>query len=68
MKGSTRTVGVAVKLLKVREVAERLGLTPETVYGMIADGKIPSVRVGRRYLRVRQDHLDSWIDRNTRVS
>lgn len=32
------------KLLDAKEVADRLGVTPETVYRMARKGEIPSVR------------------------
>jgi excisionase family DNA binding protein len=35
------------ELLPVREVRRRLALGESTVYEMIADGRLPSVRVGR---------------------
>ena len=35
------------RLLKVKQVAEVLQLSPRTVRRMIADGRLPVIRVGR---------------------
>ena len=50
------------RLLKVPEVADRLGLSKSTVYVMITRGDIPSVTIGAtRTRRVREAELDEWI-------
>jgi len=40
----------SVTFLSVDEVAERTTLHPVSVYRMIADGRIPSVKLGKRRL------------------
>ncbi len=37
-------------VLNVSEVAARLGLSTSHVYALVADGALPSVRLGRRVL------------------
>ncbi len=37
-------------MLKVRQVAEVLGVSDQTVYQMLREGRIPSMRAGSRYL------------------
>lgn len=52
-----------MKLYKIKEVAELLRLTYETVRTMIADGQLLAVRI-RGTWRIRQDHLDKFMEDN----
>lgn len=47
------------KMLTVPEAAERLGLQPPTVYGMISEGTLPGYRFGRA-VRVDEEELGAW--------
>ena len=47
-------------LLKLSEVAQMLGLGRSLVYELIAQGQIPSVRLGR-CIRVPSESLQQWI-------
>jgi excisionase family DNA binding protein len=47
-------------LLKPSEVMEVLGIGRSMVYGMLACGDLPSVRVGR-LIRVPSKALEEWI-------
>ncbi len=46
----------------VREVADRLGVHPETIRRLIHDGRIEAVRVGR-VLRVAAADVDAFLAR-----
>ena len=48
------------RLLRVRDVVERTGLSRSKVYELIARGEIPSTAIGRTR-RVREIALDDWI-------
>ncbi len=48
-------------LLKPTEVTELLGIGRSLVYELIAQGQIPSIRLGR-CIRVRRDALQKWIE------
>lgn len=48
------------KLLTVREIAEYLGVSRMTVYRMLHDGDIPSVRL-RRSFRVSEDDFAQYL-------
>jgi excisionase family DNA binding protein len=48
------------EFLRVCEVAERLGLHKATVYRLMSQGEIPSVRIGPRVLRVPSGALQEW--------
>jgi len=49
-------------LLTKHEVAERLGLSPETVSRMARRGELPSRMVAGRY-RFDPDEIQEWLDR-----
>jgi excisionase family DNA binding protein len=52
----------ATGLYSVREVADRLGVHPETIRRLIHDGRLQAVRVGR-VLRVDAAEVDGFIAR-----
>jgi len=49
-------------LVSVRDVADQLGVHPETIRRLIHDGRLDAVRVGR-VLRVHRAALDSFLAR-----
>lgn len=49
------------KLLRVEEVAERLGLKVSTVRLMISKGDLPSVHPTRKAVRVREEDVEALI-------
>jgi excisionase family DNA binding protein len=49
-------------LVSVREVADQLGVHPETIRRLIHDGRLDAVRVGR-VLRVHRAALDTFLAR-----
>ncbi len=48
-------------LLTPREVAERLAVSPRTVYLWIEQGRLPSVRLSERVTRISEDALDAFV-------
>ena len=49
-------------LFSVRDVAQRLGVHPETIRRLIHDGRLEAVRVGR-VLRVDPQAVQGFLDR-----
>ena len=49
-------------LLKVRDVADRLGLSRSTVLRYHAAGILPGFRLPGGALRFREDELDAWLE------
>lgn len=47
--------------LKVPEVAAVLRIARSRAYELVADGEIPSVRIGRS-IRVNRKELDNWLE------
>jgi excisionase family DNA binding protein len=58
--GPEGSLGRRRRLLRLREVAEYLGLSMDTVHRMCRDGRLPHVRIGRR-IRVEPEELARWI-------
>lgn len=53
------------RLLTIAECAKRLGITPRALWGWIAAGRLPVVRLSRRATRVRATDLKRFVDDNT---
>jgi len=49
------------RLLDVKELAAYLGVKPSWVYGKVATGELPCIRVGR-YLRFRLSDVLAWME------
>lgn len=45
-------------LLSVKETAETLDLSPNTIYELIRQGEIPAVRLGKRKIGVLRSELE----------
>lgn len=48
------------RVLKASKAAEHLGCTPETIYKLVADGKLRAIRVGR-LVRIPESALAEFI-------
>lgn len=51
-------------LLNYSEAAARLGLRLPTLYALVAQRRVPHVRMGRRLIRFDPAELDAWVDRS----
>jgi len=60
---------VTARLLTAREVAEWIGVSPETVLRWTRRGDLPAIRLPSGALRFHEDTLDRWMaDRATDVA
>jgi len=50
-----------LQLLTPKEVASRLSVSPRTVYGWIAEGRLASVRLSERVTRVPEDAVEAMV-------
>ena len=48
-------------LLTIPEVARRLSIPPSHAYELARRGELPTVRVGRKYVRVPRASLEKWL-------
>lgn len=53
-------------LLKVEQAAAQLGLGRSQVYRMVADGLLPTVRMGRA-VRIPAAALRAWVEQHTSI-
>jgi excisionase family DNA binding protein len=52
---------VSERLLTTREVADRLGVIPETVLRWTDSRGLPVIRLTSRALRYDEDEIDAWL-------
>jgi len=57
---NTHNTGSQVEMLKPSDLAPRLGVTTGRVYQLIAEGLIPSVRIGRA-IRIPREAWNEWL-------
>lgn len=50
------------EFLTVKEVAERLRVSIVTVRGMVKDGTLEGIRVGKKMFRIKSKELERYID------
>ena len=48
------------KLRSVQEVADYLGMHPETIRQMARDGRLPSIKVSNLW-RFRSEEIEAWL-------
>ena len=51
-------------LLTAKEVAERLNVSRNQVYTMVARGELPSIRLGRHAVRIIAAEFKKWLEKN----
>jgi excisionase family DNA binding protein len=51
------------RLLRVADVAERLGVDPSTVYRLVQRGELPALQIGGRghTVRIDENELQAWL-------
>lgn len=57
---------MADQLLSKREVADFLGLSPETVLRRWRAGEIPGYRLASNVLRFRESAIEAWLEECSR--
>jgi len=53
------------ELMTLPELAEYLRFTRKTIYGLLKQGGIPAIRIGRKW-RFDKDVIDVWLNQNTK--
>lgn len=64
------TTATPARLLRLDEVGERLNVSRATVYRMVADGRLPAVRLGGpgAPLRVDEAEFEAWLYGDTEAA
>jgi len=61
--------GVPVKVLRLREVLRKTGLSRSTLYNRITDGQFPrQISLGNRAIGWLEAEVDTWISDRVRFS
>ncbi len=55
-------------LYKPSEAFELLGVGRSTGYALLASGALPSIRIGRRSVRIPADALKRWIENQLKAN
>jgi len=53
---------VTDRLLRAREVADLLGLSPATVLDWFESGRLPGFRLSSRAVRFRESEVEAWVE------
>lgn len=53
--------GAADRLMKITEAAQFLAVSPNSLYHMVSQGRVPCIRLSNRCLRFRKSDLEAWI-------
>ncbi len=55
------TATIEHELLTIAEAADRLRVTTRFIRMLIADGRLPALRLGHRAIRLRRDDVDHLL-------
>lgn len=53
------------RLLTYSQLAEITGLSKGTLYSMVANGEVPHVRLGKRFVRFTEEAVQAWLASRT---
>jgi excisionase family DNA binding protein len=57
---------VVREVMDIRQAAEYLGVSGDTLYRYASEGVVPAFKLGNRW-RFKKDLLDTWMDRQSGV-
>jgi len=61
------TNAVLREVMDIRQAADYLGISGDTLYRYASEGFVPAFKLGNRW-RFKKSLLDSWMDRQSGVS
>ena len=64
MAGAAQGQVVAREVMDIRQAAEYLGISGDTLYRYASEGFIPAFKLGNRW-RFRKSLMDDWMDRKS---
>jgi excisionase family DNA binding protein len=59
---------VAERFLTARQVADRLGVAPDTILRWTRRGELPAVKLPGGAVRFREDELEMWLAERSTLS
>ena len=60
-----RQVAELREVMNVDQAARYLGVSPDTLYKYLSEGKLPAFKLGNRW-RLKKSTLDRWMERQSR--
>ena len=67
MAGSAQMQMVTREVMDIRQAANYLGISADTLYRYASEGFVPAFKLGNRW-RFRKSLLDSWMDEKSGVT
>jgi len=67
MAGAAQVVMVTREVMDIRQAADYLGISADTLYRYASEGFVPAFKLGNRW-RFRKSLLDGWMDEKSGVS
>lgn len=67
MKPSSAHGNAPREVLDIRQAADYLGISSDSLYRYASDGFIPAFKLGNRW-RFRRSRLDEWMDRQSGIT
>ena len=65
-KRETNRWGDPREVMNVEQAACYLGVTPDTLYKYLSEGRVPAFKLGNRW-RLKKTTLDRWMERQSQV-
>ena len=67
MAGSAQVQATPREVMDIRQAADYLGISADTLYRYASEGFVPAFKLGNRW-RFRKSLLDSWMDEKSGVT
>jgi len=67
MAGSAQAQVVPREVMDIRQAADYLGISADTLYRYASEGFVPAFKLGNRW-RFRKSLLDGWMDEKSGVT
>ena len=64
MKSSTARTTEIREVMDIRQAADYLGISPDTLYKYASENFIPAFKLGNRW-RFKKSRLDDWMDQQS---
>ena len=67
MAGAAQVAVVTREVMDIRQAADYLGISADTLYRYASEGFVPAFKLGNRW-RFRKSLLDGWMDEKSGVT
>jgi excisionase family DNA binding protein len=67
MKSATARTSEIREVMDIRQAADYLGISPDTLYKYASEAFIPAFKLGNRW-RFKKSRMDEWMDQQSGIS